>query len=102
MAIITAIRRSPLERWSARSISGSVRRQHHHRKDVVNIRLFLVADHAIVRDGLRAQLVSQTDIRVIGDAQNGRTALQAVERLRPDVVILNTPISIHADTIRDP
>jgi DNA-binding NarL/FixJ family response regulator len=66
-----------------------VRRQHRDRKGVVNIRVFLVDDHAVVRDGLRALLESQTDIRVIGDAHNGRTAVQAVERLRPDVVIMD-------------
>jgi len=53
------------------------------------IRLLLVDDHAIVRAGLRALLEAAGDIRIIGEAENGRQAVGAAERLRPEVVLLD-------------
>jgi len=53
------------------------------------IKVFLADDHAIVRDGLRSILEAQTDITVIGDAANGRQAVQQVKKLRPDVVVMD-------------
>ena len=53
------------------------------------ITVLLVDDHAIVRAGLRALLEAAGDIQVIGEAENGRQALQETERLRPDVVLLD-------------
>ena len=53
------------------------------------IRLLLVDDHAIVRAGLRALLDSAGDIQIVGEAENGQQAVEAAERLRPDVVLLD-------------
>lgn len=53
------------------------------------IRVFLADDHAIIRDGLRLILDSQGDISVIGEASNGRQAVQEVKKLCPDVVIMD-------------
>jgi len=55
----------------------------------MTITVFLVDDHAVVRDGLRLLLEEQGDIKVIGDAANGREAVQQVEQLRPDVVVMD-------------
>jgi DNA-binding NarL/FixJ family response regulator len=55
----------------------------------VSITVFLADDHAVVRDGLRALLEAQPDIRVIGDAANGRETVRRVARLCPDVVVLD-------------
>jgi DNA-binding NarL/FixJ family response regulator len=55
----------------------------------VSITVFLADDHAVVRDGLRALLEKQRDIRVIGDAVNGRETVRQVARLCPDVVVLD-------------
>jgi len=55
----------------------------------IRIRIFLADDHAVVRDGLRALLESHSDLQVIGHADNGRTAVQLVTKLRPDVVIMD-------------
>jgi YesN/AraC family two-component response regulator len=52
-----------------------------------NITVFLADDHAIVRDGLRYLLDAQPDIKVIGDAANGRDAVQLVSELCPDIVL---------------
>ena len=54
-----------------------------------NITVYLADDHAIVRDGLRYLLDAQPDIKVIGDAANGREAVQQVSELCPDIVIMD-------------
>src|SRR5690242_1040524 len=55
----------------------------------MNINVFLADDHAVVRDGLRCLLEAQGDIRVIGDAANGREAVRQVRQLQPDVVLMD-------------
>jgi DNA-binding NarL/FixJ family response regulator len=55
----------------------------------MSITVFLADDHAVVRDGLRVLLEAQPDIRVIGDAADGRETVRRVARLCPDVVILD-------------
>jgi DNA-binding NarL/FixJ family response regulator len=53
------------------------------------IRVLLADDHAIVRAGLRALLSAQPDIQVVGEASDGREALEMLEALRPDVLLLD-------------
>lgn len=53
------------------------------------IRLLLVDDHAIFRDGLRALLSYYPDVEVVGEAEDGLQAIDAVERLGPDVVLMD-------------
>ena len=48
----------------------------------MSISVFLADDHAVVRDGLRCLLEAQSDIRVIGDAANGREAVRQVRQIR--------------------
>jgi DNA-binding NarL/FixJ family response regulator len=55
----------------------------------MTITVFLADDHAVVRDGLRLLLEEQGDIKVIGDAANGREAVHQVKQLRPDVVVMD-------------
>jgi len=55
----------------------------------MKIRVFLADDHAVLRDGLAALLESAGDIEVAGTAADGREALAAIERLGPDVAILD-------------
>jgi DNA-binding NarL/FixJ family response regulator len=55
----------------------------------VTIRVFLADDHAVVRDGLRSLLEAETDMVVAGTAANGREAFQWVQKLKPDVVIMD-------------
>jgi len=55
----------------------------------MSITVFLADDHGVVRDGLRVLLEAQPDIRVIGDAGDGRAAVRRVARLRPDVVVID-------------
>ncbi len=53
------------------------------------IRVLLADDHRILREGLRALLSAQPDIVVVGDARDGVEALEQVEALAPDVVVMD-------------
>lgn len=53
------------------------------------IRILLVDDHPIVRRGLLAVLHSQPDFYVVGEADNGLRAIQQVEQLHPDIVLMD-------------
>jgi len=55
----------------------------------VTIRVLLVDDHAIVREGLRHVLSAHENIEVIAEADDGREALELAERLLPDVVVMD-------------
>ena len=53
------------------------------------IRVVLVDDHAVVRAGLKAILAGARDIDVVGEAENGRDAIALIERLAPDVAVMD-------------
>lgn len=53
------------------------------------IRILLVDDHAMVRQGFRLILSSQPDMEIVGEGGNGREALELVESLKPDVVVMD-------------
>jgi DNA-binding NarL/FixJ family response regulator len=53
------------------------------------IRVLIVDDHAVVRDGIRSVLTLQRDMEVIGEAVNGREALEKTIELVPDVVVMD-------------
>jgi DNA-binding NarL/FixJ family response regulator len=53
------------------------------------IRVLLVDDHAVVREGLRAFLELQDGIEVVGEAGDGEQALAQADRLRPDVILMD-------------
>jgi DNA-binding NarL/FixJ family response regulator len=58
------------------------------------IRVLIVDDHTLVRDGIRALLELVADIEVVGEAANGRKALEKVEQLLPDVVLMDLAMPI--------
>jgi DNA-binding NarL/FixJ family response regulator len=53
------------------------------------IKVLLVDDHKIVRDGLKVLLERENDIRVLAEADNGRMAVQLAKELVPDVVVMD-------------
>jgi len=53
------------------------------------IRVFLVDDHTVVRQGLRRILESDEEIEIVGEAGDGRTAIDLVQKLRPHVVVMD-------------
>lgn len=53
------------------------------------IRIFLADDHPVVRDGLVAILSTQPDFAVVGQAGNGRSAIEQIAETKPDVVLLD-------------
>ena len=55
----------------------------------MKVRLFLVDDHPIVRSGLRMLFQAEPDLEIVGEADGGAEAIVAVQKLRPDVVIMD-------------
>ncbi|AIQ26555.1 MULTISPECIES: response regulator [Paenibacillus] len=55
----------------------------------MTIGLLLVDDHAMVRRGLQVFLSTQPDIKVIGEASNGREALERTAELQPDIILMD-------------
>ena len=53
------------------------------------IRVLIVDDHAVVRQGLRFVLEQEPDLRVVDECADGRAALRAIAELAPDVVLLD-------------
>ena len=53
------------------------------------IRLLIVDDHPVVRDGLRGMFAGETDFEVVGEAADGAEAVTRAEGLRPDVILMD-------------
>jgi two-component system, NarL family, response regulator NreC len=53
------------------------------------IRILLADDHALVRQGFRMILAAQPDMQIVGEAGNGREAVELAEKLKPDVVVMD-------------
>jgi DNA-binding NarL/FixJ family response regulator len=56
------------------------------------MRLLLVDDHAVVREGLRALLGTDDRFEIVGEAADGMTAISVAESLQPDVVVMDVSI----------
>src|SRR3990170_563646 len=59
------------------------------RARVGKIRLLLAEDHVVVREGTRALLQREQDMEVIGEAGDGKEAVELANKLRPDVVVMD-------------
>ncbi|HVB72250.1 MAG TPA: response regulator transcription factor [Ktedonobacteraceae bacterium] len=53
------------------------------------IRLLIIDDHEMVREGLKAMLSTERDFIILGDASNAEQAFDMIERLQPDVILLD-------------
>jgi len=58
-------------------------------KKLVPVRILIVDDHDVVREGVRSILKKRSDWEIIGEASNGQEALAQTESLKPDVIILD-------------
>jgi CheY-like chemotaxis protein len=58
-------------------------------KATKKIRVLIVDDHTVVRDGIRSVLTLQRDMQVVGEAVNGKEALEKTIELLPDVVVMD-------------
>lgn len=58
------------------------------------IRILVVDDHAIMRDGIRALLSLHSDIEIVGEAADGKEAVEKAEELSPDVVMMDIAMPI--------
>ena len=52
-------------------------------------RIIIAEDHTIIREGLRALLASHPEFEIVGEAADGREAIRCVERLKPDLVLMD-------------
>jgi two-component system, NarL family, response regulator NreC len=53
------------------------------------IRVLLADDHALVRQGFRLILSAQADMEIVGEAGNGREAVELADKLHPDIVVMD-------------
>jgi DNA-binding NarL/FixJ family response regulator len=51
--------------------------------------LLIADDHALVREGMRTMLASEPNLEVVGEAENGREALEMCRELRPDLILID-------------
>src|SRR3712207_621660 len=59
-----------------------------------SIRILVADDHAVLRAGLRALLNAEPDMEVVGEAANGREAVDRAEDLRPDVIVMDLSMPV--------
>ncbi len=55
----------------------------------MSVRILLADDHTIIRQGLHSLLEKEADMEVVGEAEDGRKALQLVRQLVPDIVVMD-------------
>ena len=57
------------------------------------LNVFIVEDHTLVRSGIRALLQAAPNLNVIGEASNGRDAVEQIQKLQPDLVLMDVAMS---------
>jgi two-component system response regulator NreC len=69
---------------SAQGTSGAARRL------PFSIRVMIVDDHTVLRDTLKLLLATNPDVEVVGEAADGRQAIDIAEQIKPDVILMDT------------
>lgn len=64
------------------------------REEVTPLRILLVDDHELVREGIRSLLATRPGWEVCGEAENGLQAVELVEELAPDVVVMDVSMPV--------
>lgn len=62
------------------------------------IRILLADDHPFLRLGLKSRIAVEPDLSVVGEADNGEDAVQAVARLEPDIVVMDLMMPVLSGT----
>jgi DNA-binding NarL/FixJ family response regulator len=57
------------------------------------LNVFIVEDHTLVRSGIRALLQAAPNLNVVGEASNGRDAVEMIQQLKPDLVLMDVAMS---------
>ncbi len=67
------------------------------------IRILIVDDHKIIRDGLRTLIERQPDLQIVGETDNGRAAVEMAVELSPDIVVMDVimPVMTGIDATRE-
>lgn len=65
---------------------------------MAKLRIFLADDHVLVRQGLKALIDAQPDMEVVGEADDGRAALEGARLHRPDIVVMDVSMPIMSGT----
>ena len=55
----------------------------------MSLNVFIVEDHTMVRSGIRALLEASPELNVVGEASNGREAVEQIQKLVPDLVLMD-------------
>ena len=76
-----------MKRERARTSQSSTKKT--PREAEMNIRVLLSDDHRMVREGLRTLLDKEPNIEVVGEAEDGRSTIELVRKLRPQVVVMD-------------
>lgn len=63
-------------------------------RDAEKIRIMLVDDHMVVRQGLAGLLRCESDIEIVGEASNGMAAVELARRVRPDVILMDISMPV--------
>ncbi|MCB2204546.1 response regulator transcription factor [bacterium] len=63
-------------------------------KDLSSIRLFIAVEHPLIRRGLAGFCAETPDVRVVGEAADGESALQAIAATKPDVVVVHAELPL--------
>ena len=64
------------------------------RNEATPARLLIADDHALLRTGMRAMLEAEPDLVVVGEAENGKVAVELCEELLPDLVLMDLSMPV--------
>jgi DNA-binding NarL/FixJ family response regulator len=60
----------------------------------VKTKVLIVDDHRVFRDGLKALINRESDMEVVGDAENGHKAIESARELQPDIILMDVKMPV--------